>query len=511
MAFGVRGVTLLDLTSTAGGQQTIAVSLPPNTAAGDVLLLGAASYYNRAITFPYPESDNWALLDKNYERSDNTANDSGYMSGWCYMKVATADDITAGVINVVVSYLYTGANDAPVALVALSGAGATARLAGESHLDDSYYSYNNVQTVYPLDLTASAGESLVYLLFAKGGGSSTYAQTPPTLDRGTLSGSLTGPDTTSPSAAAVYFETLSADLANGVGNLTAPADRLGCYGVAVVVSPPRVDGIRSVIDVRQNLGFGGTDMGSDLVVEDAELDRAPTTVVVSIVNAVENATMSFYIDGAHVYDSETDSDGSLGPLSIPVSDSFVAGTHTISATQAGHPTSSATFTLDRNPPLYPITRGEDAQAVDVSGAVTPQGTRKWILQDLMPGGLGSYVLPVSPAQMDNPEFERQLSAQHTTAVDGAYHVFEAGAAPLEWTFGGYCPTQEMHDKLKAFGGLNRRFYVIDHRGRAFKVAFANVEMTPRLRQLNIYGDLTDSVFDYTVNALVYDQDWVTPA
>lgn len=251
-----------------------------------------------------------------------------------------------------------------------------------------------------------------------------------------------------------------------------------------------------------------------LEVLDPVLNQAPTAITIMLFDARPKTVVTFNIDGTVIATRTANSSGGLGPLSLAVPESVgAAGTHTITATQAGSLTASATFTLRRAPVTAPRIVGPDADPVDIPGALTSTGVRRWILQDLMPGGLGSYILPHNPTTMSDPHFEKLLEAMPTTssvAVSGQFHVFEGGEPPAEWQFSGYCPTQAMHDKLVAYAGLKRRFYIVDHRRRAWKTTIVSVDLTARRRQARDDGTLTDWAHDYTVNALVYDRNWKSP-
>lgn len=282
-----------------------------------------------------------------------------------------------------------------------------------------------------------------------------------------------------------------------VGTLRVTALRYGMYASDPVDPPPTP--VEPPADDAQ--------AGLLLSVLDTTLDQAPTTVVVSVSNAEPNELLTFRIDGVLAYATHAMPSGTLGVTSIPVDEAVGGqGVHTLTVTSQGGETASGTFTMRRNPNPLPTVRGPDTAPVEIPGVYRPNGARRWVLQDLMPGGLGSYILPVNPTEMGNPAFERGLNAKHTTAVNsGRFHLYEAGRKPLDWTFSGYCPTQEMHDKLKAFGNLNRRFYLIDHRGRAWVVTFSSVDMVARKRQANIYGDVSDWAHDYTVTGFIHKQ------
>lgn len=262
-----------------------------------------------------------------------------------------------------------------------------------------------------------------------------------------------------------------------------------------------------------------TSVGEELevVILDPVIQRAPNVIVALVAGGEPEQLFTFYIDGVEIWSTLADSDGNLDPTSLNVDVEVGAqGDHTLEV----HQTTSlgevligtATFTCKSAPSLMPIAMGADAQPVEVPGAVS-HDTRHWVLQDLLAveeGGIGSYILPINPREMTSPHYEHSLSARRTTAKDGQFHVFQAGQVAKEWQFKGYCPTKEMAEKLLEYRNLNRRFYVIDHRNRAWKCVFTNVDLIPRLRH-NFNGIITDWGHDYTVSAIIFDQDWETPA
>ena len=243
-----------------------------------------------------------------------------------------------------------------------------------------------------------------------------------------------------------------------------------------------------------------------LMLLDTQLNRAPGPITVALIGGFANADVTFSVNGVDLYTATLDTDGTLAPTSINLPDDLLAGTYTLVVSQTGSTAGSADFTLAHDPPKFDTARGPDAQAVDVPGAAYGD-RRHWVLQDLMPGGLGSWIMPISPAESSSPYFERQLASKSTTA--GRVMVTEGAQPPVEWTFSGLAPDEDFAGKLTAYVDLNRRCYVIDHRGRAFKVVFLGVDLRPRMRR-NFNGTDIDG-YDYTVTALVLDQDWVTPA
>lgn len=250
----------------------------------------------------------------------------------------------------------------------------------------------------------------------------------------------------------------------------------------------------------------------EVVIEilDPVIPQAPTPITVVLVEGYPDTDVEFSIDGTWVYTARTNSDGYLPPTSINVSEALgSAGVHTLTAEQPGaySMVGSATFTIQKDPILGATYMGPDAQAVEIPEAIRPNGTRRWVFQDLLPGGLGSWVMPTNPTENTSPYLERQYNVATTTT--GRPHVSEGGQVPVEWSFSGIAFDEVFAEKLVAYWSLNRRFYVINHRNQAFKVVITNVDLRPRL-QRNYNGEYIDG-HDYTVSALVLDQNWVTPA
>ena len=252
-------------------------------------------------------------------------------------------------------------------------------------------------------------------------------------------------------------------------------------------------------------------------VQQAEVISAPSSLTVSVFDAFSNEDLVFKIDGHEVFRHESDPDGALEMVSVPVPDLRDAnknhimqpGTHTLQVTQA-QGIGSVDFTILDPPPGIPENIEEDAPPVPVPGAIQPNGTRRWVFQDLMPGGIGSWVLPMNPVSMESPPFSRELSVETTTAseeVGGQFHVWENDWSPVEWQFSGYCPTEEMREQLEAYDALERRWYLHDHRGRAWKVVFQHLELTPRLTQI-WNGQYTNDGHDYEASVLVTEREWI---
>lgn len=233
-----------------------------------------------------------------------------------------------------------------------------------------------------------------------------------------------------------------------------------------------------------------------------ELERAPGVITVGVAAGYPDTATEFYINGVLVHTQESDSEGNLLSVPIVIPDTYAAGTYALTVTQAGAIASAPVeFTILEDPVPDEVGPGED-----VPPAV-PQVVARWEFQDPITGGLGTYVFPNNPSSWVTPYYERTLTAHHTVARDGQYHLIEGQERVIEWSFSGVCTTQAMYEALVAFGGLQRRFYVVDHRGRAWVSTFTNVDTRPRLRS-NVNNVLTDWLMDYTVEVTSY---WQTPA
>lgn len=246
-----------------------------------------------------------------------------------------------------------------------------------------------------------------------------------------------------------------------------------------------------------------------VVVLSEQLHSAPTSVLISVTDGIAHAPIQVAIDGAPALSVTADSEGGVAPTSVPVADYFGQGQHTLSVSQSGAATGYATFELTAPPQQSLRIANPDAPAVEIVGAVS-HGTRHFVFQDLLPGGLGSYVLPVNPSTMTSPHSPREISSQHTTHPrTGKMHLYEGGPAPHGWQLRGMCPDKAMHDQLLAYAYLRRRFYVIDHRNRAWKVVGEGIDLVPRRRTL-LNGVMTDWMHDYTLTLTILDPVWGTP-
>lgn len=268
----------------------------------------------------------------------------------------------------------------------------------------------------------------------------------------------------------------------------------------------------TIIQIAPLLGehlIGGAGSFFGFITEPA-IQRAPADVTVFISGATGNSQVAAEVGGDEVARVQVQGDGSATLIVPIVAANGSVGTHTVVLKQYVD-TSMSSITVQyevlQPPALLPVPLGNDILPVDF-----PERGSKWVIQDAYtgPGGLGSYVLPVGPSSMTAPHYEHSFNSRQVKSPNGQFHIFQGAPPPKEWSFSGYADSEEMVETLWAFRELNRRVYVIDHHGRAWKVAITNFDAKPRLRHF-YNGDVSDwgSDWEMTVTVLDPDPTWVS--
>lgn len=244
--------------------------------------------------------------------------------------------------------------------------------------------------------------------------------------------------------------------------------------------------------------------------EDGQLDDEDGSLAVFVQGclAAEEVTFATSPDGTTYTDIATvtaDANGDIN-MDLFIPSDGAGGIHQLRATAALSGQSNLAYTAGT------VVGGTADPGVDAAPLLVPGSTGRWVLQDLMPGGLGSWVMPINPTSMTNPHLTKTVNGRSTTAPrTGRYHLSEDGVGVVAWTLSGYCPNEPFQQQLVAYAELNRRIYVIDHRGRAWKCAVRLLEITPRKRQLDSDGTNQDWAADYRLNLDLLDQTFVAVA
>ncbi len=256
-----------------------------------------------------------------------------------------------------------------------------------------------------------------------------------------------------------------------------------------------------------------------LRIPDPAVHVTPTSVLVEVDGADDNEQVEFTFDNVVVWRTDVDSGGSLDNVTVPLDVQSTAGSHTLRVTgsRSGE-SASHQITVRRNSFQSPRIPPTDADAVDLSDATgwhrqylpemhhlsSRHTHRHWMFQDLAPGGLGIWVLPINPTAMTSPHWSRNLQTTHTTSHKGRPMVWQQSHHARDWEFSGFCPDQSFHDQLLAYRKLTRKIYIVDHRKRAWKCVIKDVDLVARNDPHRYWAH------NYTVRAVIYNHRDLAP-
>jgi hypothetical protein len=225
-----------------------------------------------------------------------------------------------------------------------------------------------------------------------------------------------------------------------------------------------------------------------------EILRTPASVSVTVGGATSAEVVTIEIVGVTSMSFVADTGGRVESATFPIP-AMAAGTYTVRATDlTSGATGMATLRVAEDP-------SEVTTPAPPSGY--PDGTdqgatvKRWVLHDQAPGGLGRYVVPINPEKMTSPHAPRVISVDHTTARAGQHIVWEGSLRGHQWSFSGTVMTQEHYETLVAFAALQRRFWLVDHRDRAWVVAFQSIDLQP------VGHPPKDWVWAYTIAATIF--------
>ena len=219
--------------------------------------------------------------------------------------------------------------------------------------------------------------------------------------------------------------------------------------------------------------------------------QTPTSVAVFLDGGPASSVVTFAVSGypSSAVSITTDSAGSIngGSMAIPA---VPAGSALITAT-FGTYVASANLAVLAAPPSRPTTVVADAAPTLIaqSGTVV-----KWVLFDPAPGGT-TYTFPINPASWTSPHAPRNVMVDSTT--QGNPIMWEGAIRSHSFTFSGYLDSQATYDALEAFRDLGHRFWIADHRNRAWVCTIDSIDWTPK----RVVGK--PWAYNYAVHAQVY--------
>lgn len=199
--------------------------------------------------------------------------------------------------------------------------------------------------------------------------------------------------------------------------------------------------------------------------------------------------------GSNVATYTADTSGNLYGATIPLP-TVSAGTYTIRVRDTTAGTSvTDSVQVDADPITPPGTIAPDNPIGTVTNGTT---VKSWTFKDPAPSGLGVYAFPINPVTMTTPHAPRNVTIEHTVALAGHPLIWEGAYRANEWKFQGTVITQGFYDTLVAYAQLNRRFWITDHRNRAWVCSIEAIDWTKKRAPYN------DWAWDYDVTALIFD-------
>jgi hypothetical protein len=241
-----------------------------------------------------------------------------------------------------------------------------------------------------------------------------------------------------------------------------------------------------------------------------EIEQTPVGMRASVTNGTPDAPVRFTIDEAPtavLLTDELDSTGVLVDALLPLPE-LEAGTYTLRVTEGeGDPVAwtgqsgTITFEVDEDPRPYPTLAPADEPPLTVPDAPV----QRWVVQDVTAGT--SYTFPANPAEMTPPHAPRELTVRTTTLAgytdDTGYTqtgrplTWEGAAKPHQWEWRGFTSNEAFLTKLTDFAASNRRWYLVDHRKRAWVVSFEHLDARPQIKPNLPWAH------EYTMRCLIY--------
>jgi hypothetical protein len=249
-----------------------------------------------------------------------------------------------------------------------------------------------------------------------------------------------------------------------------------------------------------------------LTIANPDIEQTPSSVRVSVANGTPDAPVRFsllHLPATTLWTDELDATGVLTDIAVPITVPLDAGTYQLRVTEGtGDPvewTGQAiedTFDVEEDSAPYPTDLPVDAAPV----AVPQTGVRHWVVQDVAPGG-GTYTFPHNPAEMTSPFPPRVITVEttvlHGYTDDTGYTQtgrpvsWEGATKAHQWEWKGFTADEAYLTKLTELVASNRRYYLIDHRNRAWVVTFEHLDAKPLIRPNLPWAH------EYSVRCLIY--------
>lgn len=254
---------------------------------------------------------------------------------------------------------------------------------------------------------------------------------------------------------------------------------------------PKNSGATGTVSLRWALVARTFDLQASLFSD--TLDVAPGTLKCSVLNGDDSSTVFAYLmpDTVNAVASFSLNDqGTIQNAPVPVSVRN-AGDYTLRLVNNSRQV-DLTYHVTNDPEPTDVALDPDQTITVTPGA----GVQKWQLID--PNGLGTYVFPINPSEMQTPYAAKALTFDHTTSVEGQILTWEGAARASSWSFSGYLDSEDEYIALRAWTALNRRFYLVDHFLRKWVVSFEKFDAVPLTNMDKPWAH------HYTVEAIIYE-------
>jgi len=136
------------------------------------------------------------------------------------------------------------------------------------------------------------------------------------------------------------------------------------------------------------------------------------------------------------------------------------------------------------------------RALDVAPVV--DAAQHWRFYDLRDHAV-TWTFPRNPSSWTNVFPPNDFTHDNTTAPDGQPLTWQAAARPWRMEFTGFLDTQEEYEQLVFWSQLRRRFWLIDHRNRAWLMTIEQFDATALIKANLPWAH------DYTVKTLIFMQ------
>lgn len=222
------------------------------------------------------------------------------------------------------------------------------------------------------------------------------------------------------------------------------------------------------------------------------LAETPSGLAAHISNGAPGELVTFSVVGAVAnFQTVTLDDNGLLDLIVQVP-ALPAGEFTLRAVGTDSGTDEVAFTTRDDA----LVHDDTSTTPDAPPARDP--AQHWRFYDLRDAEL-TWTFPRNPKTWSNVYPPNDFTHDTTTAPDGQALTWQGAARPWPMEFSGWLDTQEEHDALAFWSQLHRRFWLIDHRNRAWLITVESFDPIAQVKPNNPWAH------EYTVKTLVFMQ------